>query len=427
MATALAENRQWRSFDWSLLVTVLLLVCTGLMAIYSATQGTPGGTGGAASEFKRQLIYLVPATIAMLMVLFYDYAWLFNLSRWIYWGNIALLGFVLFAGHAALGAQRWINLGFMTIQPSEFAKLALIITLAKLLSLRPAKDPKVLLPVALHVAVPFALIFKQPDLGTSLVFCAITLGMLFWAGLPLAVLFALVTPAISVALSLIGWPLWVAYLVALGVWAWRFFKIHWGVKVALVAANAAAAFTLPLLWGLLKPYQRQRLVVFMNPEADPLGSGYHIIQSKVAIGSGGMYGKGFLEGTQTQLHFIPEQHTDFIFSVIGEEFGFMGGTALVCVFLFLAWRGVMIALKAKDDFGSLMAIGVVSMFMFHFFVNIGMTTGIMPVTGIPLPFISAGGTSLLTNMVAIGLLLSISIRRRKLVINQQSGTGRSVG
>ena len=412
MASALADNRQWRSFDWSLLVTVAVLVGVGLTAIFSATHGTPAGP----SEFKRQIIYLVPATIAMLAVLFYDYAWLFSMSRWIYWGNVLLLGYVIFAGHAALGAQRWINLGFMTIQPSEFAKLALIVTLAKLLSMRPARDPSVLLPVALHVAVPFVLIFKQPDLGTSLVFGAITLGMLFWSGLPLSVLFALATPLISVALFQIGWPLWTSFLVAIGIWAWRFLKAPTWVRVGLLGVNAVAAFALPYVWALLKPYQRQRLVVFMDPEADPLGSGYHIIQSKVAIGSGGLHGKGFLAGTQTQPHFIPEQHTDFIFSVIGEEFGFVGGTALVCVFLFLAWRGVMIAIKAKDDFGSLLAIGVVSMFMFHFFVNIGMTTGIMPVTGIPLPFISAGGTSLLTNMAAIGLLLSVSIRRRKLVI-----------
>jgi rod shape determining protein RodA len=414
MASTIAENRQWRSFDWGLLICVVLLVATGLTAIYSATQGTPSGP----AEFKRQIIYLAPALTALAAVLYFDYAWLFLMSRWIYWGNVALLGFVLFAGHAALGAQRWINLGFMTIQPSEFAKLALIVTLAKLLSMRPARDPAVLLPVALHVAIPFALIFKQPDLGTSLVFGAITLGMLFWSGLPLAVLFALLSPALSVGLASIGWPLWTAYLVAIAIWAWRFLRVPVPAKVAVVALNAVAAFALPVLWGLLKPYQRQRLVVFMNPEADPLGSGYHIIQSKVAIGSGGMHGKGFLEGTQTQLHFIPEQHTDFIFSVIGEEFGFVGGVALVCVFLLLAWRGVVIATKAKDDFGSLVAIGVVSMFMFHFFVNIGMTTGIMPVTGIPLPFISAGGTSLLTNMAAIGLLLAVSIRRRKLVIKK---------
>lgn len=417
MATALAEKRQWRSFDWSLLAAVLVLIGVGLSAIFSATHGTPAGP----SEFKRQIIYLIPAFIAMLIVLFYDYGWLFKLSRWIYWANIGMLGFVLFAGHAALGAQRWINLGFMTIQPSEFAKLALIITLAKLLSIRPASDPRVLLPVALHVALPFALIFKQPDLGTSLVFCAITLGMLFWSGLPVTVLFALATPLISVALYNIGWPLWLSFLAALGIWAWRFLRAHPAIKVGLMGLNIVSAFAMPVLWGLLKPYQRQRLVVFMNPEADPLGSGYHIIQSKVAIGSGALHGKGYLEGTQTQLHFIPEQHTDFIFSVIGEEFGFIGGMLLIGVFLFVAWRGITIAVKAKDDFGSLLAIGVVSMIMFHFFVNIGMTTGIMPVTGIPLPFISAGGTSLLTNMAAIGLLLAVSIRRRKLVINKSGG------
>jgi len=411
MATALSENRQWRNFDWLLLLVVLLLIGTGLAAIFSATHST-----AKQGEFVRQIIFMVPATIAMLAMLFYDYAWLFTLGRWIYWGNVALLAFVLVAGHSALGAQRWINLGFMTIQPSEFAKLALIITLAKLLSMRSAKDPRTLLSVGLHVAIPAALIFKQPDLGTSMVFTAITIGMLFWAGLPGAWMFALGSPVLSLVTSALGWPLWCAYLIVVGLWSWRFFNVNNAVKIGLFGTNVISAFAIPHLWNLLKPYQRQRLVVFMNPEADPLGSGYHIIQSKVAIGSGGLYGKGFLGGTQTQLHFIPEQHTDFIFSVIGEELGFIGGCVLIVLFLILAWRGVAIAQRAKDDFGSLMAVGIVSMFLFHFFVNVGMTTGIMPVTGIPLPFISAGGTSLLTNMMAIGLLLNVSLRRRKMVI-----------
>lgn len=408
---ALPENRQWRNFDWFLLLAVVVLIGTGLLAIFSATHNSsnPG-------EFGRQMVFLVPATIAMLAMLLYDYGWLFSMSRWIYWGNVGLLGFVLVAGHSALGAQRWINLGFMTIQPSEFAKLALIVTLAKLLSMKSAKDPRTLPLVALHVAIPAALIFRQPDLGTSLVFGAITLGMLFWAGLPIAWLFALISPILSLVTSSIGWPLWVAYLIVLGVWVWRFFPAHLGIKLAMLVGNVASAFAFPLIWNMLKPYQRQRLVVFMNPEADPLGSGYHIIQSKVAIGSGGLSGKGLFEGTQTQLHFIPEQHTDFIFSVIGEELGFFGGLGLLAIFLLLVWRGVDIARKAKDDFGSLIAIGIISMLLFHTFVNIGMTTGIMPVTGIPLPFISSGGTSLLTNMAAIGLLLSISIRRHKLRI-----------
>jgi rod shape determining protein RodA len=304
----------------------------------------------------------------------------------------------------------------MTIQPSEFAKLALIVTLAKLLSMRTAKDPRTLIPVAMHVGIPFALIFKQPDLGTALVFTAITIGMLFWAGLPGAWLFVLASPILSLATSAIGWPLWLAYLIVLGLWCWRFFRSHLGIKIGVMAMNVVGAFAIPVVWGMLKPYQRQRLVVFMNPEGDPLGSGYHIIQSKVAIGSGGLWGKGLFQGTQTQLHFIPEQHTDFIFSVIGEELGFIGCLGLIALFVFLAWRGIVIAQRAKDDFGSLMAVGVVSMFLFHVFVNIGMTTGIMPVTGIPLPFISAGGTSLLTNMAAVGLILSVSIRRRKLII-----------
>jgi rod shape determining protein RodA len=411
MASALSENRQWRNFDWLLLLVVLCLVATGLAAVFSATHNT-----AKQGEFGRQLIFLIPAVTAMLVMLSYDYAWLFRLGRVIYWANVGLLAFVLFAGHSALGAQRWINLGFMTIQPSEFAKLALIVTLARLLSMRSAREPSTLLQVAGHVALPAALIFKQPDLGTSMVFTAITFGMLFWAGLPGPWLFALLSPAISLVTSALGWPLWCAYLIVLALWCWRFFGANNGIKAGLMSINIVSAFAIPHLWNLLKPYQRQRLVVFMNPEADPLGSGYHIIQSKVAIGSGGLFGKGFLTGTQTQLHFIPEQHTDFIFSVIGEELGFVGGMILIGLFMTLAWRGLSIAQRAKDDFGSLMAVGIVSMFLFHFFVNVGMTTGIMPVTGIPLPFISAGGTSLLTNFAAIGLLLGVSVRRRKMVI-----------
>lgn len=410
MPSAIADNRQWRTFDWPLLVVAFALFGMGLLAVYSASRGLVG-----PEEVIRQLVYLVPATFVGVSLMLMNYGTLFNGARWIYWGNIVLLALVLVTGHSALGAQRWINLGFMTIQPSEFAKLALIITLAKLLATKPAKDPRVLGAVALHVAIPAALIFKQPDLGTSLVFGAITLGMLCYSGLPGAIFFVLASPILSVAAASLNWFLWGGYLVGLAAWLWRTFKSSVWVKGAIFAFNVAAAFALPLLWNLLKPYQRQRLVVFMDPEADPLGSGYHIIQSKVAIGSGGLFGKGLFSGTQTQLHFIPEQHTDFVFSVIGEELGFLGGLLIVALFMLLAWRGLRIAKRAKDPFGALIAVGVVSMFMFHAFVNMGMTMGIMPVTGIPLPFLTAGGTSLLTNMAAIGLLLAVSIRRWKLL------------
>lgn len=402
------DKHAWRQLDWSLLITVVCLIGLGLAAIFSATHHEVGH-----GEFVRQLLYLVPATLTALLFVLYDYAWLYRASHVIYWVNLSLLTWVLLGGHSALGAQRWINLGFMTIQPSEFAKLALIVTLARVLSLAPARSPQTLLKVGLHVGIPALLIFRQPDLGTSLVFGAITLGMLIWAGLPAALLFALVSPIISLIINAWSGWLWTLYLIGLAWWLYRWLRLHWSLKTLAWGLNVAFAYAIPVVWGLLKPYQRQRLVVFMNPEGDPLGSGYHIIQSKVAIGSGGLTGKGYLEGTQTQLHFIPEQHTDFIFSVIGEELGFLGGVLVILLFLLLAWRGVAIAERVRDPFGSLIVIGIISMMLFHFFVNVGMTTGIMPVTGIPLPFISAGGTSLLTNCTAIGLLLSIGIRRRK--------------
>lgn len=396
-----------KGFDWPLAATVLALTAIGLAAIHSATHGTAG-----AGEWGRQAVYLLPAALGAAALMRWGYAWLLPLAPFLYLLNLGLLGAVLLGGHSALGAQRWLNLGVVTIQPSEFAKLALIVTLARLLSASGAKDLWALGRVLLHVAPPFALVFRQPDLGTSLVFGAISLGMLAWAGLPGATMLALASPGVAVALHALGTGPFLAYLGAVALWAWKRWAAPWWAKLMLVGLNAAAAFAVPVAWGLLKPYQRKRLTVFLNPEADPLGSGYHIIQSKVAIGSGGLWGKGYLGGTQTQLHFIPEQHTDFVFSVIGEETGFVGALVLLGLFLMLVWRGILIAAAAKDSFGGLLAIGVVSMLLFHVVVNVGMTTGIMPVTGIPLPFVSAGGSALVSAYAAVGLLMAVALRRK---------------
>ena len=279
---------------------------------------------------------------------------------------------VMIVGHSALGAQRWIQIGPINLQPSEFSKIIMIVCLAAMLEERVGKLNSLedLAPVALYVGVPFVLVLKQPDLGTSLVFMAIFLGMVFACGIRLKLL------------------------------------------AGLFAAGIAA---MPVLWHFLKDYQKMRIMVFMDPNVDPLGSGYHIIQSKIAIGSGMLFGKGLFEGTQSQLNFLPENHTDFIFAVVGEELGFVGAAVLLLLYLVVLWRGVQIARDASDIFGRLLAVGITSMLAFHVLVNVGMTMGIMPVTGIPLPLMSYGVSSLTTNVLAIALLLNIQLRKQKLV------------
>lgn len=270
-----------------------------------------------------------------------------------------------------MGAQRWIQIGPISIQPSEFSKVIMIIALATLLESRIGHLSKwrEVIPVALFVLVPFLLVAKQPDLGTGLVFLAIFLGMIFVAGISLKIL-----------------------------------GIVFGAFLAM----------LPIIWQFLHDYQKMRIMVFIDPNVDPLGSGYHIIQSKIAIGSGMLFGKGLFGGTQSQLNFLPENHTDFIFAVVGEEFGFIGAVFLLCLYLIVLWRGVKIARECKDAFGMLLASGITSMLAFHLLVNVGMTMGVMPVTGIPLPLMSYGVSSLLTNVTCLGLLMNIHMKQQSL-------------
>ena len=278
----------------------------------------------------------------------------------------------MFVGTSALGAQRWIQLGPITIQPSEFSKLIMIICTAALLSDRIGKlnTWRSLLPIALFVGIPFLLVLKQPDLGTSLVFLAIALGMLFISN----------------------------------------------IKMSLLRnASIVGIILAPIGWHFLKDYQKSRILVFLDPNADPFGAGYHIIQSKIAIGSGELFGKGLFQGTQSQLNFLPENHTDFIFSVIGEELGFLGCLFILFLYFILIYRGLITAKECKDPFGMLLATGIVSMWAFQILVNVGMTCGIMPVTGIPLPFMSYGVSALTTNMMAMGILMSIYMRQQTMI------------
>ena len=373
----LREKRLRKNLDWVLAGAVYALLAISLPVLASATQAPAKGD---FSLVQRQAVFIVVGSICALAAMLVNYEDLMRFSRFIYGFNLALLGAVLVVGKVQLGAQRWIQIGPFPLQPSETAKICVIITLAAALSQREEGLNRWsdMIPTFLHILPPMVLVLKQPDLGTSLVFLAIALAMLLVAGAP---------PGKVGALT-VG-----------------------GLATACGAVFAHFRYGIPLP---LKDYQLKRLIVFINPDVDPLRAGYQIKQSIIAIGSGRLLGKGLFAGTQNQLRFLPFQHTDFIFPVIGEELGFIGGTAVLLLYYIVIWRGLRIAATARDRFGSLIATGVTAMIAFHILVNVGMTLGVMPVTGIPLPFMSYGGSSLITNMVGIGLLLNVHLRRQKI-------------
>ena len=302
----------------------------------------------------------------------------------------------------------------LIVQPSEFAKVGVMITLAAILHTRTASTLPAFGKALAITAVPWLLVFIQPDLGTSLVFGAITLGMLYWANANPGWLLLLVSPIVSAILFNVFLPSWFIWAVIVGAVAWFSLPWSWYGAVGAVIANFVSGELGYIFWGLLKDYQKDRLILFLDPQKDPLGGGYHLIQSRIAIGAGGFWGKGLNKGSQTQLNFIPEQHTDFIFSAIGEELGFIGCLAVLLVFWLLCWRLIIIAQTSKENFGSLLAIGVLSMIVFQVIVNIGMTIGLAPVTGIPLPWVSYGRSALLTNFIAIGIVESVANYRHRL-------------
>lgn len=363
------DRRLLKNFDYQLLIIVLVICFYGLLVISSATRGA-----GADSTFvylQKQAISIGIGLFAILVVISIDYLDFYRLSWYLYAFNFFCLGLVLFIGREGGGSYRWIDLKVMDFQPSEMAKIIIIITLARLLVEQKERlsNPVQLIPLFLHVLIPMILIFLQPDLGTALVFVVIFLGMLYMAGVPVK-------------------------------------------NLLIVLCSGIAVF--PLLWFRLMDYQKMRLIVFFNPDVDPLNHGYQLTQSMIAIGSGGLTGKGLFAGTQARLQFLPEQHTDFIFSVLGEELGFLGGALLLVLYLLLIYRILKVASFSKDSFGSLLCAGVATMLTFQILVNVGMTLSIMPVTGLPLPFMSYGGNSILMNMISIGVVLNVGMRRHKI-------------
>ncbi len=332
----------------------------------------------------------------------------------IYGITVISLVAVRLIGTTALGAQRWLSIGGLHVQPSEFAKLSAILLLAAVLDRHPVERPVDLLRPLGIISIPWLLVFIQPDLGTSLVFGALLLTMLYWSGMPIEWLVLLLSPLATALLAgLFPWGL-AAWIPLTMIIAYR--SLPWKrVALALVMiVQSAAALVTPWLWMHgLQDYQRDRLVLFLDPAKDPLGGGYHLLQSTVGIGSGGLFGMGLLQGQLTKLRFIPEQHTDFIFSALGEETGFLGTILVVIGFALLMGRLLQVAGQSRSDFESLVVIGVATMLMFQVVVNIFMTIGLGPVTGIPLPFMSYGRSAMVVNFLALGLCLSVSSRSKR--------------
>lgn len=398
----------WQNIDGVLLVLVMLLTFIGGLAIRSVEL-----TETRADWIQHWVTGGVGVMLALAIA-----RWRYEVltrSYWLIYGvtNLALL-VVIFAGTTANGAQSWLTIGSFNVQPSEFAKVGIIITLAGVLQERSANTVLAVVKALAIAAVPWVLIMLQPDLGTGLVFGAIALGMLYWGNANPGWLILLLSPLVAAILFgvyLPGWFAWVALMVFIG---WRTLPWKWlGAFVAGVV-NLLSGGLGNLAWNLLQDYQKERLILFLDPDKDPLGGGYHLIQSRIAIGAGGLWGRGIHQGTQTQLNFIPEQHTDFIFSAVGEETGFVGCLVVLGLIWLVCLRLVIIAQNSKDNFGSLLAAGVLSMIVFQVLVNVGMTIGLAPITGIPLPWISYGRSALLTNFIAIGLVESVYNFRHRL-------------
>ena len=364
------RKRELKNMEWGILIVAIILSIIGIIALFSATQETE------YDEFSKQIIWLVVSLIAMVVVMFIDYNLLLKASPVLYGLTILLLIAVLFT-KPVNGATSWFNIGAFSLQPGEFAKVSVILFLTYIIIRIQRKGqeeinrPTRLLIILAALAVPVLLIIKQPDYGTAMAFIVAMALMLFASGLD---------------------------------------------KKYIIGTILLIVITVPLLYNFVLPeHAKTRIDVFLNPEEDPRGSGYNIIQSKLAIGAGGLTGMGLLKGNQTQLGFLYPKTTDFIYSVIGEEMGFIVAGAIILLFVYLITKSIYVAKTSKDKAGSIIAIGITGVFLFHVLENIGMVMGLLPITGVPLPFVSYGGSSLITNFICIGLLLNISGKRQKTI------------
>jgi rod shape determining protein RodA len=398
------------SIDRQLVLVTFGLVLFGLATLYSA--GQTDVPTRAAGAWERQIMWVGVGIVCAWILFHLSLRVLEWLAPALYLFSLLLLGIVLVVGTGAGTAESshsWLSIGGHQIgQPSELAKVATVLMLARFLSGRkePPRSLMDLIAPSLIVGVPCLLVLKQPDLGSALVFVGIYFAMLFWTGVRPRMLFLLASPVISLLLAFntLAWSLWMIMFVMILI-AWRPYVWDW---VTFLAANVAMGAVAMPLWKRLAPYQQNRLLTFLNPEVDPRAAGYHAIQSKVAIGSGGWFGTGYTEGPQKRLAFLPEQHTDFVFSVVGEELGFVGVLVALSLFLALFLVLLRIARRATDPFSSLAVFGIVGLFFTHVFENVGMTVNLMPITGIPLPLFSYGGSFFIICSLCLGLALRVA-------------------
>ncbi len=368
------RDKIWQ-ISWPLVVLLAMVASVGFAALYSAANGNIDPWA------DRQMMRFALGVTLMLAVSMVDLRTWMRYAYWIYLVGMVFLVLVEVRGTIGMGAQRWIDLGFIQLQPSEIMKIALVLTLARYFhgaSLQDVGRPTFLVPPILMVLAPVAFVLKQPDLGTAMMLLMSSAVIFFLAGVRI----------------------------------WKF---------ALVFAAGGGA--MPIAWQFLHDYQKKRVLTFMNPEQDPLGSGYHIMQSKIALGSGGLFGKGFLLGTQSHLNFLPEKQTDFIFTSLAEEWGMVGGIALLVLYLLVVAYGYAISLRARSHFGRLVGMGITSTFFLYVFINMGMVMGLLPVVGVPLPLISYGGTAMLTLLFGFGLVMSAYIHRDVHIGRRGAGEG----
>jgi rod shape determining protein RodA len=396
-------------FDFRAFFFCLALVMIGLVSIYSATFDINN-----AANFYRQALWAGIGFVVMIITSFIPLRTLQRLSIAFYFIILAVLVVILIIGNTVKGSKSWFGIGGLGGQPSEFAKIATILAFAAYLSKTNVSISRVRhLAVALLIfAAPMFLILAQPDLGTTIVFFAALLPLLYWAGASNFILIAILVPILVAIGALFGTT---QFLIAVAVGAvllYIFRESRFTVAVAF-GITLAVGLSVQVMYDRMHVYQQKRISAFLNPEADPLGSGYNVVQSKIAIGSGGFVGKGFLKGTQTQLNYIPEQWTDFIFCVTGEEFGFLGASVVLGLFAALLFHALRVASISKNRFGSLAAIGIMGIFTTHTVINTGMSMGLMPVVGIPLPFLSYGGSALVANMTMVGLLMNFYANRKE--------------
>ncbi|MCI0434634.1 MAG: rod shape-determining protein RodA [Gemmatimonadetes bacterium] len=402
--------------DPALVLLVLGLSLFGVAIIYSAGQlDVPNPVSGGA--WRMQLWWLALSLVALLIVLRFQVRWLEWIAPPAYIAGIVLLALTLFIGTGAgtaAGTRSWIRFGPVGVQPAQFANLATILMLGRVMG-RWREGPRSLIglwqPITV-VAIPMLLVMLQPDLGTAMVFGGVMLATLFWAGTPIGLMFMLISPLLGLLLSFrVG--LFAVYMVALIAFLW-FYRARLREAVIVVSANLAAGTIAIPLWNSLADYQRNRFLVFLDPYIDPRGAGYQHIQSRIAIGSGGLLGRGFTQGSQKRLAFLPEQHTDFIFAVVGEELGFLGAGALVFVYGLVLWRLARLAERAPDPFAGIVVFGIFGAWLTHILVNVGMNVGVMPITGIPLPFLSYGGSFLLASFIGLAIAERVASEQGRL-------------